>query len=82
MADNDPSPKWQAFVKTYQQHAKTGYFKNAFASPSLSGINYYNAADAIFKVLDQVNGSERRQQKVPRCAAGHRARRSKWKSFT
>jgi branched-chain amino acid transport system substrate-binding protein len=56
MADNDPSPEWQAFVKSYQQHAKTGYFKNAFTSPSLSGINYYDAADAIFKALDQVNG--------------------------
>src|SRR6516162_9841090 len=56
MADNDPNPKWQAFVKAYQQHAKTGYFKNAFASPSLAAINYYNAADAIFKALDQVNG--------------------------
>jgi branched-chain amino acid transport system substrate-binding protein len=56
MADNDPSPEWQAFVKAYQQHAKTGYFKNAFTSPSLSGINYYDAADAIFKALDQVNG--------------------------
>ena len=36
MADNDPNPKWQAFVKAYQQHAKTGYFKNAFASPRCS----------------------------------------------
>ena len=43
MADNDPSPKWQAFVKAYQAHAKTGYFKNAFASPSLLAINYYNS---------------------------------------
>src|SRR6202041_3567232 len=28
MADNDPNPKWQEFVKAYQAHAKTGYFKN------------------------------------------------------
>jgi len=56
MADADPSPKWQAFVKAYQQMPKEGYFKNAFASPSLSGINYYNAADAIFKALDGVKG--------------------------
>ena len=56
MADNDPSPKWQAFVKAYQQHAKTGYFKNAFASPSLLAINYYNSADAIFRALDEVKG--------------------------
>src|SRR6516165_8344025 len=56
MADNDPSPKWQAFVKAYQKHAKTGYFKNAFASPSLLAINYYNSADAVFKALDEVKG--------------------------
>src|SRR6202051_224582 len=55
-ADNDPNPKWQAFVKAYQQHAKTGYFKNAFASPSLLAINYYNSADAIFNALDAVKG--------------------------
>ena len=56
MADNDPNPKWQAFVKAYQAHAKTGYFKNAFASPSLLAINYYNSADSMFKTLDAVNG--------------------------
>ena len=56
MADNDPNPKWQAFVKAYQAHAKTGYFKNAFASPSLLAINYYNSADAIFRALDEVKG--------------------------
>jgi branched-chain amino acid transport system substrate-binding protein len=56
MADNDPNPLWQAFVKAYQQHAKTGYFKNAFASPSLLAINYYNSGDAVFKALDQVKG--------------------------
>ena len=56
MADNDPNPKWQAFVKAYQQHAKTSYFKNAFSSPSLLAINYYNSADAMFKALDQIKG--------------------------
>jgi branched-chain amino acid transport system substrate-binding protein len=56
MADANPSPKWQAFVKAYQQMPKEGYFKNAFASPSLSGINYYNSAEAIFNALDQVKG--------------------------
>jgi branched-chain amino acid transport system substrate-binding protein len=56
LADNDPSPKWQAFVKTYRAHAKTGYFKNPFGSPSLLAISYYNSADAVFKGLDQVNG--------------------------
>jgi branched-chain amino acid transport system substrate-binding protein len=56
MADNDPNPAWQAFVKAYQAHAKDGYFKNAFASPSLLAINYYNSADGVFKALDQVSG--------------------------
>jgi len=56
MADTDPNPKWQAFVKAYQQMPKEGYFKNAFGSPSLLAINYYNSADAVFKALDTVNG--------------------------
>ena len=56
MADADPSPKWQAFVKAYQQMPKEGYFKNPFGSPSLLAINYYNSADAMFKALDEVNG--------------------------
>ncbi len=43
-------------VKAYQQHPKTGYFKNAFASPSLLAINYYNSADSMFKTLDEVKG--------------------------
>jgi len=56
MADADPSPKWQAFVKAYQEAPKAGYFKNAFASPSLLAINYYNSAEAIFNALDSVKG--------------------------
>src|SRR5580704_13323376 len=56
LADADPSPKWQAFVKAYQQMPKEGYFKNPFGSPSLLAISYYNSADAVFKALDQVNG--------------------------
>ena len=64
MADADPSPKWQAFVKAYQQHPKTGYFKNAFAGPSLLAINYYNSADAMFKALDEVKGDLGNNNKV------------------
>ena len=56
LADADPSPKWQAFVKTYQQMPKEGYFKNPFGSPSLLAISYYNSADAVFKALDEVKG--------------------------
>jgi ABC-type branched-subunit amino acid transport system substrate-binding protein len=56
LADNDPSPKWQAFVKAYQQMPKEGYFKNPFGSPSLLAISYYNSGDAVFKGLDEVKG--------------------------
>jgi branched-chain amino acid transport system substrate-binding protein len=56
MADADPTPKWQAYVKAYQQMPKEGYFKNPFGSPSLLAINYTNSADAIFRALDQVKG--------------------------
>jgi ABC-type branched-subunit amino acid transport system substrate-binding protein len=56
LADNDPNPKWQAFVKAYQQMPKEGYFKNPFGSPSLLAISYYNSADAVFKALDEVKG--------------------------
>ncbi len=70
MADADPSPKWQAFVKAYQQHPKTDYFKNAFASPSLLAINYYNSADAMFKALDEVKGDLSNNNKRFREALG------------
>ena len=75
MADNDPNPKWQAFVKAYQQHAKTGYFKNAFTGPSLLAINYYNSADAMFKALDEVKGDLSNNNKTfPRSVGQDRAR--------
>jgi branched-chain amino acid transport system substrate-binding protein len=56
MADNDPNPKWQAFVKAYQTYPNEDYFKNRFGGPSLLAISYYNTADAVFKALDQVGG--------------------------
>ena len=56
LADNDPNPKWQAFVKAYREHAKTGYFKNAFTTPSLLAISYYDNASAMFNALDEVHG--------------------------
>jgi ABC-type branched-subunit amino acid transport system substrate-binding protein len=71
MADTDPSPKWQAFVKAYQQAPKEGYFKNPFGSPSLLAINYYNAADAVFKALDEVNGDLSNNNKKFRSALQH-----------
>ena len=56
MADADPNPKWQAFVKSYQGMPKEGYFKNAFPGPSLLAISYYNTGDAVFNALDEVKG--------------------------
>ena len=56
LADNDPSPKWQAFVKAYKQMPKEGYLENPFGSPSLLAISYYNSADAGVKALDEVKG--------------------------
>ena len=43
-------------MKAYQTMPKEGFFKNAFASPSLLAISYYNTADAVFRALDEVNG--------------------------
>jgi branched-chain amino acid transport system substrate-binding protein len=53
MADTDPNPKWQAFVKAYQDAWPAN---KRFGSPSLLAINYYNSTDAVIKALDQVNG--------------------------
>ena len=53
MADTDPNPKWQAFVKAYQEAWPPN---KRFGSPSLLAINYYNSTDAVLKALDQVNG--------------------------
>ena len=33
MADNDPNPKWQAFVKAYQQHAKPATSRTLSPAP-------------------------------------------------
>jgi branched-chain amino acid transport system substrate-binding protein len=53
MADTYDDPKWQAFVKAYQDAWPAN---KRFGSPSLLAINYYNSADAVFRALDQVNG--------------------------
>src|SRR4029453_19419732 len=47
------NPKWQAWVKAYQEGFPAD---KRFAVPSLSGTNYYNAANAIFTALTKVNG--------------------------
>jgi len=56
MADTWDDPKWQAFVKAYQQAPNEGYFKNLFAGPSLCAVNYYDETEATLQALDKVNG--------------------------
>src|SRR5580704_945355 len=50
-ADTDPNPKWQAFVKAYQEAWPAD---KRFAAPSLLAISYYNSADAVFRALDEI----------------------------
>jgi ABC-type branched-subunit amino acid transport system substrate-binding protein len=52
-ADTWDNPNWQAFVKAYRDAWPP---EKRFSGPSLLAANYYNAADAVFKALDQVNG--------------------------
>jgi branched-chain amino acid transport system substrate-binding protein len=52
-ADTWDDPKWQAWVKAYQDAFPAD---KRFAIPSLSGTNYYNAANAIFTSLNTING--------------------------
>jgi ABC-type branched-subunit amino acid transport system substrate-binding protein len=52
-ADTWDNPKWQAFVKAYQDAFPP---EKRFPGPSLLATNYYNAAMAIFQALDQVGG--------------------------
>ncbi len=52
-ADTWDNPKWQAFVKAYQDAFPP---EKRFAGPSLLATNYYDAATAVFNALDQVNG--------------------------
>jgi ABC-type branched-subunit amino acid transport system substrate-binding protein len=52
-ADAWDDPKWKAWVKTYQDAFPP---EKRFASPSLTGTNYYNATNALFAALNAVNG--------------------------
>lgn len=52
-ADTWDNPRWQAFVKAYQDAFPPD---KRFASPSLLATNYYNSAVAVFTALDQVKG--------------------------
>jgi len=52
-ADTWDNPKWQTWVKAYQDAFPAD---KRFASPSLTGTNYYNAANALFTAVNKVNG--------------------------
>jgi branched-chain amino acid transport system substrate-binding protein len=52
-ADSSDDPKWQAFVKAYQDAFPPD---KRFASPSLLATFYYINTSAAFTVLDQING--------------------------
>ena len=52
-ADTWDDPKWQAYVKAYQD---TFPPEKRFPSPSLLGTGYYNAFNAMKACLDQNNG--------------------------
>jgi hypothetical protein len=52
-ADTWDNPKWQTWVKAYQDAFPAD---KRFAIPSLSATNYYNAANAIFTALNKING--------------------------
>jgi ABC-type branched-subunit amino acid transport system substrate-binding protein len=52
-ADTWDDPKWQAFVKEYQEAFPS---EKRFASPSLLATNYYDSTMALILALRQVNG--------------------------
>jgi branched-chain amino acid transport system substrate-binding protein len=52
-ADGWDNPKWQAWVKAYQDAFPAD---KRFQSPSLTGTNYYNATNALFAALAAVGG--------------------------
>ena len=52
-ADTWDDEQWQAYVKTYQDAFPP---KERFPTPSLLGTGYYNAATALFTVLDEIDG--------------------------
>lgn len=52
-ADTWDDPKWQAYVKAYQDAFPP---EKRFPSPSLLATGYYNAATAVFTVLNNIKG--------------------------
>jgi len=53
LADTWEDPKWQAFVKAYQDAWPP---EKRFAGPSLCAVNYYDETTAALLALDKVNG--------------------------
>lgn len=53
LADDNPDPAWQKYVKAYQDAFPEG---ERFPSPSLFGVGYYVAALAAIEGLNQVDG--------------------------
>jgi len=53
LADDNPDPAWQEYVKAYQDAFPEG---ERFPSPSLFGVGYYVAALAAIEGLNQVDG--------------------------
>ena len=52
-ADTWDDPKWQAWVKAYQDAFPAD---KRFTGPSLSGTGYYNSVNAVFEAYKKVNG--------------------------
>ena len=52
-ADTWDDPKWQEYVKAYQDAFPPA---ERFASPSLLATAYYNATNAALQCLDEING--------------------------
>jgi ABC-type branched-subunit amino acid transport system substrate-binding protein len=52
-ADTWDNPRWQAWVRAYQEAFPAN---QRFASPSLTATSYYNSANAMFHALTAVNG--------------------------
>lgn len=63
-ADTWDNPKWQAYVKAYQEAFPAD---QRFPIPSLLGTGYYNATNAAFKCLEQVKGDLSKQKEYREC---------------
>ena len=53
LAQDDPSPAWQSYVKAYQDAFPED---ERFPTPSLFGVGYYVATQAALKAINEVNG--------------------------